>query len=269
VAVEPFVSAAPARAALSPAGGSLAGRRALVTGASRGIGRAIALALAEAGADVALTYCRRATDAEAVRRAVEGRGRRAAAVALDAGSPASIESALAAVRAELGRVDILVNNGAIAQEVPFECVGVDDWDRMLAVNLRGPFLCCQRLLPDMRAAGWGRIVNLVSVGGQWGGVRQVHYAAAKAGLVNLTRSLARIAGDSGVTANAVSPGLVRTEMTEAELASPDGRRKLEGMPARRVGTPEEVAAAVVFLASDAAAYITGQTLNVNGGLYFG
>ena len=169
----------------------------------------------------------------------------------------------------LGSVDILVNNAAMAQEKPFETITDEDWSQMLAVNLQGPFICAQEVLPDMLAQNWGRIVNISSVGGQWGGFNQVHYAAAKAGLINFTRSLAKIYGGRGIVANAVSPGLVATRMAAAELTSEAGRQKVAQIPAGRTGTIDEVAAVVAFLASERASYVLGQTINVNGGQYFG
>jgi acetoacetyl-CoA reductase/3-oxoacyl-[acyl-carrier protein] reductase len=250
-------------------GSGLAGRVALVTGGSRGIGRAVVRALAEAGADVAFTFRRSAAAARELVAELEGRGARALALLAQEGERADARKALESVRAGLGPVQVLVNNAAIAQELPFLEIRDEDWDRMLAVNLRGPFVWCQEVLPEMLEAGFGRIVNVASLGGQWGGDRQPHYAAAKAGLISLTRSLARLYSHHGITCNAVSPGLVRTDMTRAELASEAGRRKLAGVPAGRVGEPREVAEAVLFLASDGAGYVTGQTLGVNGGLYFG
>ena len=166
-------------------------------------------------------------------------------------------------------VNILVNNGAIAQEKPFQQLTDQDWERMLAINLRGPFACIQEVLPQMLEQQWGRIVNVVSIGGQWGGANQVHYAAAKAGLINLTRSMAKLYSCKGITSNAVSPGLVQTDMTRTELSTKAGRAKVASIPVGRIGTSYEVAAAVKFLCSDEASYITGQTINVNGGMYFG
>ncbi len=250
-------------------GASLAGRVALVTGGSRGIGRAVVLALAEAGADVAFTYRRSAREARELQEELSGRGGRALALVAQEGERLDARKALEVVRAELGPPQILVNNAAIAQELPFLEIRDEDWDRMLAVNLRGPYVWCQEVLPDMLEAGFGRIVNVASLGGQVGGSLQPHYAAAKAALISLTRSLARLYSDRGVTCNAVSPGLVRTDMTRAELASEAGRKKLASIPAGRVGSPREVAEAILFLASEGASYVTGQTLNVNGGLYFG
>src|SRR6185295_246459 len=164
---------------------------------------------------------------------------------------------------------VLVNNAAIAQEKPFLEISEDDWDRMFAVNLRGPFACAQEVLPDMLRQGWGRIVNISSIGGQWGGVLQVHYACAKAGLNNLTRSLAKLYSGQGVTTNTVAAGLVATSMIANELDTPAGREKVRAIPAGRIATPDEIAGIVAFLASDEAAYITGQTINANGGMYFG
>jgi NAD(P)-dependent dehydrogenase (short-subunit alcohol dehydrogenase family) len=247
----------------------LKGKVALVTGGGRGIGKAISLALAEAGAAVALTYRERREEAQQVAEEIAARGGAAVALQMEVSDRKSVQTALAAAREKLGEVNILVNNAAIAQEKPFATITDADWDLMQAVNLRGPFICCQEVLPAMEAGGWGRIINISSIGGQWGGFNQVHYAAAKAGLINLTRSLAKIYSSSGVTANVIAPGLVETEMSAQELDSEAGREKVRGIPAGRIGSAEEVAQAVVFLASDGAAYITGQSVNLNGGMYFG
>src|SRR6185503_4918583 len=144
-----------------------------------------------------------------------------------------------------------------------------DLDTMFAVNLRAPVVCAQTVLPAMLERGWGRIVNISSIGGQWGGVNQVHYALAKAGLNNLSRSLAKLYSARGVTANTVAIGLVETEMSAPELQTAAGKEKVRAIPIGRVATPDEVAGIVVFLASEAASYLTGQTINVNGGMYFG
>jgi len=243
-------------------------RVALVTGGGRGIGRGIVHALAASGHTVALTWRRRSDPAESVVEEVAALGGRALAVPMAVEERKSVREALERVCAALGPVAVLVNNAAIAQEKPFLDIDDADWDHMQAVNLRGPFTCCQEALPAMRAAGFGRIVNVTSIGGQWGGFNQVHYAATKAGLISLTRSLARIFSAEGITANAVAPGLVATDMAAAELDSEAGREKVRGIPAGRIGTVGDVAGAVAYLASDAAAYVTGQTLNVNGGMYF-
>jgi acetoacetyl-CoA reductase/3-oxoacyl-[acyl-carrier protein] reductase len=247
----------------------LDGQSALVTGASRGIGRAIALALAEAGAAVMLTYERNQGLAAQAAEEVESRGGHAGTVQMSLESRQSIKAAVAKTKKTLGAVDILVNNAAVAQEKPFEEISDEDWDRVLACNLRGAFVSSQEVLPGMIEARCGRIINITSVGGQWGGLKQVHYAASKAGLISLTMSLARIFSDRGVTCNAVSPGLVVTDMASEAIESETRRGKIEDIPIKRVGTAREVADVVVFLASKAASYVTGQTINVNGGMYFG
>jgi acetoacetyl-CoA reductase/3-oxoacyl-[acyl-carrier protein] reductase len=254
---------------MTSAPGNASDRVALVTGGSRGIGRAIARALAARGHAVALTYVSRETDAHAAADEIARAGGRTLAVRLAAEDRGSIRQAVAAAEQAFGPIGVLVNNAAIAQEKPFLDITDDDWDRMFAANLRGPFACAQEVLPGMLAARWGRIVNISSIGGQWGGVNQVHYACAKAALNNLTRSLAKLYSHRGVLTNTVSPGLVATEMVADELDTDAGREKARNVPAGRIAMPEEIASVVAFLASDEAAYITGQTINVNGGMYFG
>ncbi len=244
-------------------------RVALVTGASRGIGAGIARALGRAGARVAVAHRANRVLAEKVAADIAAEGGHAFAVALSVEDRASVRHAYRQIEDSLGEIDVLVNNAAIAQEIPFEALSDEDWDRMMLVNLRGPFACSQQALPGMARRGWGRIVNVSSIGGQWGGTRQVHYAAAKAGLINLTRSLAKLYGARGITANAVAPGLVRTDMTEQELSSQEGQEKVHAIPVGRIGTVDEVARVVAFLCTDGAAYVSGQTINVNGGMYFG
>jgi NAD(P)-dependent dehydrogenase (short-subunit alcohol dehydrogenase family) len=234
---------------------------ALVTGAGSGIGKATALALLEAGYQVACGYNANRAGAKAIRHP------NARAVKIDIASRASIRRALAQTRKAFRRdIDILVNNAALVQEKPFETLTDADWDRMLAVNLRGAFILAQESLPAMAKRKWGRVVNITSIGGQWGGMRQVHYAAAKAGLINLTHSLARLYSPLGITANAVAPGLVATDMIRKELKSRSGKQKAAQIPVGRIAEPEEIAAGVVYLVSDGAAYVTGQTLNINGGM---
>jgi acetoacetyl-CoA reductase/3-oxoacyl-[acyl-carrier protein] reductase len=236
-------------------------RLALVTGAGSGIGKAAALALLDAGYQVACGYNSNRTGAEAICHAG------AKAIKIDIASRASVKRAVAAASKHFGRgIDIVVNNAALAQEKPFETISDADWDRVLTVNLRGAFIVAQETLPAMVARKWGRIINITSIGGQWGGMRQVHYAAAKAGLINLTHSLARLYSGVGVTANAISPGLVATAMIKKELKSKAGKRKAAQIPVGRIAEPDEIAAGILYLASDAAAYVTGQTLNINGGM---
>jgi len=236
-------------------------RLALVTGTGSGIGKAAAIALLEAGYLVACGYNANRAGAEAIRHA------NAKAIKIDIASRASVKRAIAACKKQFRRdIDIVVNNAALAQEKPFETITDADWDQMLAINLRGAFIVAQESLPAMQAKKWGRIINITSIGGQWGGMRQVHYAAAKAGLINLTHSLARLYSASGITANAISPGLVATDMIKKELKSKSGKQKAAQIPAGRIAEPAEIAAGIVYLASDAAAYVTGQTLNINGGM---
>jgi acetoacetyl-CoA reductase/3-oxoacyl-[acyl-carrier protein] reductase len=236
---------------------------ALVTGASGGIGQAAAVALLQAGYRVACGYHANRAGAEKIQKV----HRQALAVKIDIASRASVRRAIAASRKHFGAdFDIVVNNAALVQEKPFAAITDADWDRMLAVNLRGAFIVAQEILPAMLARKWGRIVNISSIGGQWGGMRQVHYAAAKAGLINLTHSLAKLYSGSGVTANAIAPGLVATGMIAKELQSKAGKQKAAQIPAGRIGEPAEIAAGVLYLVSDGAAYVTGQTLNINGGL---
>lgn len=243
-------------------------RVALVTGASRGIGAAIAHRLAADGFSVAVGYRERADAAKAVVGQITAAGGRALAVPIDVVERESIRAAYATA-ATLGPLGILVNNAAIAQEKPFLTLTDKDWDAMLATNLRGPFACAQEVLPGMIERGWGRIVNIVSIGGQWGGINQIHYASAKAGLIGLTRSLAKTFSHQGITCNAVSPGLVSTDMSAAELNTATGRAKVQQIPVGRLGFAEEIAAAVSYLTGPSGAYVSGQTINVNGGMYFG
>ena len=245
-------------------------RIALVTGASRGIGKGIATALSKAGFGVAVGYREREDLASGLCRELRSAGgAQTLAVPLDQGDPASVEQAFCRVEESLGPVDTLVNNAGVAQEKPFLELTDDDWSRMLDVNLVGVVRCVRRALPAMLEAGFGRIVNISSIGGQWGGRNQLHYAAAKAGLINLTRSLSNLYAGQGVLTNAISPGLVATDMSAVELESEAGRQKVAGIPRGRLGSTEEVGATVVFLASVGADYLTGQTLNLNGGMYTG
>ncbi len=246
---------------------SLDGRTALVTGGGRGIGRAIALALAAAGADVMVCYRERAEPAGAVVAEIEALGRRAVAVRADVAEREDVRAMVRACRDELGGIDVLVNNAGVLQQKPFAEITDLDWDHVLSVNLKGVFICSQEVLPLMSARGGGRIINIASSGGQLGGPLSVHYSASKAGVISLTRSIARIAAPA-ITVNCVSAGLIDTEMTRQEIESEAGREKLSAIPLQRLGTPDDIADAVLFLASSAD-YVTGHTINVNGGLYFG
>lgn len=242
---------------------------ALVTGASRGIGKGIALALAKSGIKVALGYHQNRALAEQTVQSIQSEFGIAFAVKIQVEDRQSVKKALSEINQVFGPVNILINNAAIAQEKSFDLITDQDWDAMLAVNLRGPFICAQEVIPSMVSQKWGRIVNITSIGGQIGGLRQVHYAASKAGLISLTRSLARVYSANGITTNAIAPGLVETDMTAAELGSKEGATKVQGIPVGRIANMDEITAAALFLVSDAASYITGQTMNVNGGMYCG
>jgi 3-oxoacyl-[acyl-carrier protein] reductase len=236
----------------------IAGKVALVTGASRGIGRAIALALARAGADLAINYRSREAEAAAVATQIRGLGRRCIPVRADVSKSAEVARLVETVQAQLGAIEILVNNAGIARPQPLEEITESDWDELLAVNLTSCFLLTQAVLPGMRARRWGRIINLSSVAAQVGGVVGPHYAASKAGLLGLTHSYAALLAKEGITANAIAPALILTEMVTSNLkARPDL------IPVGRFGDPEEVAEVALALARNG--YITGQTINLNGG----
>ncbi len=247
---------------------NLAGRIALVTGGSRGIGKGVAQALGRAGATVVVTYNSNQALAGQLVETLTCSGITAHCLKLCAQDRGSVREVIAEINKRFGQIDILVNNAAISQEKPFDTVTDSDWDSMLAVNLRGPFACTQEVLPGMRKQGYGRIINIASIGGQWGGFNQVHYAASKAALISFTHSMAKIYSKDGITSNAVSPGLVASDMSAAELQTEAGAKKLSGIPVGRIASVDEIAAVVVFLAGNSAAYITGQTINVNGGMLF-
>jgi 3-oxoacyl-[acyl-carrier protein] reductase len=244
---------------------SLTGRNAVVTGGSRGIGAAIAVGLAEAGADVVLTYRERHEEAQAVAHRIQSLGRRAHAVPMDVTSRASIEHA-AQQAATFGPVSILVNNAGINKPTDFDHISDDDWDMILDANLKGPFIVSQVFLPLMKDGG--AITHIGSVSGQYGGPRTAHYAASKAGLISLAQVIARFGAQYNVRSNTVAAGLIASDMAAAGMANAAVQKAAETIVLKRLGTPQEVADAVVFLSSGAASYITAQTLNVNGGLYF-
>jgi 3-oxoacyl-[acyl-carrier protein] reductase len=240
-------------------------RVAFVTGASRGIGRAIALALCRANFDVVAA----ATTLENSHEFAEAMQAAAAspmAVNLDLRNPESIKEAFARALKAKGRVDVLVNNAGITRDGLAMRMKAADWDAVLRTNLDGAFLAIQQVLPAMVRNRWGRIINISSVVGQAGSAGQVNYAASKAGLIGMAKSLAQEIGSRGITVNVVAPGFIATDMTK-DLPEERKRKILESIPLERIGTPEDVAAAVRFLASEEAGYITGHVLAVNGGMY--
>ena len=246
---------------------NLDGRTALVTGASQGIGRACALELARAGATVALAARNESKLAEAASE-IAAAGGKAEVFALDVASEDSIKSGAKAILEKLGKVEILVNNAGITRDGLVLRMKRPDWDDVLATNLTGAFLLTQALLSQMTRNRWGRIVNITSVVGETGQAGQVNYAASKAGLIGMTRALAREVGSRNITVNAVAPGYIETPMT-AVLDQKLRDAMLAGIPLGRAGTDTEIAQCVAFLASDAAAYITGHVLDVNGGMFMG
>jgi len=246
---------------------NLNGKIALVTGASQGIGRACALELAKSGATVALAARNEAKLSE-VAAEIAAAGGQAAAFALDVASEESIKDGAKAVLDRFGKVEILVNNAGITRDVLMMRMKRNDWDDVLGTNLTGTFLLTQALLRQMTKNRWGRIINITSVVGRTGQEGQVNYAASKAGLIGFTRSLAREVASRGITVTAVAPGYIETPMT-AVLDEKLRAKMVEQIPLGRPGTDTEIAQSVVFLASDAAAYITGHVLDVNGGMFMG
>jgi len=242
-------------------------RTALVTGASRGIGRACGLALSQAGVRVALA-ARTLAQLEELASEIRAQGREAFPVALDLASADSIKEATSRTAKEFGRIDILVNNAGITRDNLALRMKKDDWDAVLATNLTGAFLMIQQVLSGMMKERWGRIINISSVVGEMGNPGQANYVASKAGLIGLTKSIAQEMGSRNITVNAVAPGFVETGMTHG-LSQELKDKMLANIPLKRIGTPEDVAAAVVFLASEGAAYITGHVLDVNGGIFMG
>jgi len=238
----------------------LFGRIALVTGASRGLGKAMALALAEAGADVAVNYRAQSQAAEAVCQTIRAMGRKCIAVQADVSLSADVDRLVSTTETQLGPVGILVNNAGIGKIIPTDQVTEEIWDEYLRVNLTSVFLVTQRVLPAMRAARWGRIINLSSVAAQYGGIIGPHYAATKAGILGLTRSYASQFAREGITCNALAPALVESDMVAGLPADIVNR-----IPVGRMGAPDEIGRLAVLLAQSS--FITGQTINPNGGLY--
>lgn len=238
---------------------------ALVTGASRGIGAAIALALARHGAEVAVNFCRSAALAEEVARRCRNWGVKAGAFRADVTDSAEVRQLFEVVAEEIGPVSILVNNAGIGLRRLLADTTDEEWQKVLQVNLSGPFYCSREALPFMVSRRRGRIINVASVWGLTGASCEAAYAATKGGLVTLTKSLAREVGSAGVTVNAVAPGPIETDLLREELGPEELAALTEEIPSRRLGRPEEVAAACVFLASPAAAFINGQVLRVDGG----
>ena len=236
----------------------LKGRTALVTGGSRGIGSAIALSLANAGADVVVNFLTHAAEAQAVELKILQLGRRCVCIQSDVSVASEVERLAAEAQKSMGAIDVLVNNAGIARQQPLEQITERDWDELIDVNLKSCFLVTQAFLPAMRARKWGRIINISSVAAQIGGVVGPHYAASKAGMLGLTYYYARYLAADGITVNAIAPALIETDMTRSNV-----KASTSNIPMGRFGTVEEVSDVAVLLATNG--YITGQTINANGG----
>ena len=240
-------------------------RVALVTGGSRGIGRAIAQSLATTGATVVVNYRGNQAAAEETVATIEAAGGTAVAIQAEVAIAEDVERLFKEVSERFGRIDILVNNAGITRDTLMLRMKDDDWDAVMDTNLRGLFLCTRAALRPMTRARWGRIINITSVVGLMGNAGQANYAAAKAGIIGFSKSVAREIGSRSITVNAVAPGFIDTELTA--VLGPDTREALiKQIPLGRLGTPEDVASLVTFLASEQAAYITGQTFNTDGGM---
>ena len=246
---------------------TLEGRVALITGASQGIGQAIAIRLAAAGASVALA-ARNQDKLNEVVQQITSAGGKASAFQLDVADEEQIKSVFKAVIAQLGKIDILVNNAGITRDQLVMRMKRTDWDAVLGTNLTSAYLCTQQVISPMLKQRWGRIINVTSIFGQIGQAGQANYASSKAGLIGLTKAIARELGSRNITCNAVAPGFIETNMT-AVLGDDFKQNALKNIPLGRIGTPDDVAGAVAFLASDEASYITGHVLDVNGGLHMG
>lgn len=245
---------------------SLKGKVAIVTGAGSGIGRAIAVRLARDEAAIAVLDLNGEGAAETAKLITDAGGT-AKAYTADCANEAVIKETAAKIRADWGPITVLVNNAGIATFVPYMDITEEIWDRTIAINLKGPHLFCREVIPDMLAAGWGRIINITSSSTQSGSVAQAHYVSSKGGLLGLTKALALEYAASGITVNMVPPGVVDTPALRA--APIDVEAYAKTLPMKRIGRPEEIAAACAFLASEEASYMTGQTISTNGGRYMG
>jgi len=244
----------------------LEGKVAIVTGGSRGIGRAISLRLAAMGALVYVNYVSRPDAADETRKLIEASGGKAAIIQFDVADGEQVQGAFKKILEDAGSIDILINNAGITRDGLMARMKDSDWDDVLTTNLKGAFLCAKAALKPMMKKKWGRIVNISSVVGFSGNAGQINYASAKAGLTGFTKSMAREVASRNITVNGVAPGYIVTEMTDAMGEDAQAKIKSE-IPMASLGTPEDVAGAVAYLVSEDGRYVTGQTLHVNGGMY--
>lgn len=240
---------------------------AVITGASRGIGREIALSFAREGADIVVNYVNNADAAQEVADQVIALGRRAIVVQADVSQRPEVHELFRKAAEAFDRIDILVNNAGVNKRGWFEEASDEDWDWIMEINLKGPFICCQEVFPFMKAQQGGRIINISSVAGQYHGPKTVHYAVSKAGLNSLTKVVARYGAEHNILVNAVAPGIMLTEQTADELASPAGQKIVDMTLVKRPGKLSDVTSTCVLLASDEQSYITGQVISVSGGAY--
>lgn len=237
---------------------------AFITGAEQGIGKEIAVEMAKQGATVIVT----GLDTSKCQKVARQIGNKSIGFKMDITNQEEVVKIFKLATNNFGRLDILVNNAGILQQKPFETITMAEWDKMFEVDLRGAFFCSQEAVKYMQKNKSGRIINISSIGGQWGGNLAVHYSAAKAGVISLTRSLARIYSKDNILTNCITPSLVLTDMSKNEMKTEAGKEKLKNIPLGRAASPKEIADIAIFLASDMASYITGQTINANGGVFF-
>ena len=236
-------------------------RTAFITGGTQGIGKAIVEKLTSENYRVIIGFMSQKIKANDMVKDINSMNGDAVAIQCDISNRSSIKEVVAKHK----HIDILINNAGISQSKDFLGISDEDWNQMMNVNLRGAFICSQEVIPSMLERNWGRIINITSIGGQWGGINQVHYASSKAGLTGLSMSLARLYSHKGITSNSVSPGIIETEMT-SWIKEKDKKNLTKDIPAGKFGLVEDVAEIVSFLASESSGYITGQTINVNGGM---
>ena len=241
---------------------------ALVTGGGRGIGKAISHKLAAEGAEVILTYVSDLTSAEETAAEISKNNGKARILQLDVSDADSVDTVVADIAAKEGKLDVLVNNAGINHPQDFDKITPEEWDRIMSVNLKGPFLCTQRCLELLKKSKGSSVVNIGSVSGQYGGPRTAHYAAGKAGLISMTQVAARFGAEWNIRCNTVAAGLVVSDMADAGMQNPAVQKAAENVLLKRFAAASEVADSVAYLASDESSYITAQTINVNGGLYF-